>query len=226
MMELFGDPDNPEDTKIIPPQPNEQPISAIAQGQQTHDHMQTHPSHIEMQQVIIIHATREIMVTERGENPAAAPSAAMLAANGNGSLRKPPLRTADSFTGETAPPTETSSSTLGMRIFLAFSGFWAIVIVAGGIYMLSHDSDALLDKARQCDQLYVWSLLFVVFESVYLIFVLLHAFRYREANLHAKRAKTSFLFIVMLMSIMMFVVSEKREQHDGSMQEMQSESGS
>jgi hypothetical protein len=94
-----------------------------------------------------------------------------------------------------------TSNKIGIRIVVISSAIMAALICAGGAYMLAHDSQALLNKDEQCDQLYVWSMLFIIFEGTYLIFLTLHAFHCREANLHAKRAKTSMLFIVLLISI-------------------------
>jgi hypothetical protein len=196
MLELFGDPSNPEENIIIPPQPYQLPIDTNIlwqiQQQQQQQHQQSQQTHPYQHAIPIFPDCSKVGLTNQ---------------NGNGIVRKPHLRPVDSFSGfgDNIPTEESRGNPLGLKIFFIISAIWAMLICAAGIYMLSNDPSAVLEKDTQCDQLYVWSLLFVVFEGIYLIFLILHAFHFREANLHAKRAKTGILFLVLMMSIMMWI---------------------
>lgn len=93
---------------------------------------------------------------------------------------------------------------LGLILLAWSSGILAVCICTGGAFMLSADNHALLISEGGCNQLFLWSILFILFEGMYLILLILNAFNYSESNFHAKRAKTSFLLIVLLMSVGMW----------------------
>lgn len=66
---------------------------------------------------------------------------------------------ASSSTSESA-----SAMTLGMRLLIWSSGILAVMICTSGCVLLSQEERALLLTEDKCNQLYVWCMLFVMFE--------------------------------------------------------------
>lgn len=85
------------------------------------------------------------------------------------------------------------------------SAILAILIAVCGSIVLS-DTDRALTSYQKCDQLYVWNLLFVIFEGLYLLGIFIHGC-FSDESFHTKRVKTLILFVVFMMSVLFFIWS-------------------
>lgn len=91
---------------------------------------------------------------------------------------------------------------VGMKIIGLLFTALAVIIVVGGSIMLHENQDALT-APQQCNQLYVWSLLFVIFEGIYLGGMTLH-WCFSDESFHTRRVKSLILLIVFCMSVLFF----------------------